>query len=181
MPDSFTVELTEDGPHEIEAPQSFEATGDFDVFVRNHGEPHHVHVRLDPTLSAVGQVTTPNRFVETGATRRIHVAVSDGERPLEGRLEVVTGYGANSSYVTVTIRDPEATVERVAVDERLGEPAPDSAQSAPDPQRILLFAIGAVLLLLALGTAILTQQLLITAVVLAVLLGVGIAAAVLLA
>lgn len=180
MPDSFTVDLNEEGPQDIDAPQSFEATGDFDVFVRNHGEPHHVHVRLDPTLSNVGEVTTPNRFVETGATRRIHVEVADGERPIEGRLEVVTGYGANSGYVTVTIRDPEASVDRVAVDERLAEPPSEPTHPSPDPQRILLLAIGAVLALLAIATAILTQQLLVTGFVVAVLLGLGLAAAVLL-
>lgn len=173
MPESFTVTLNEDAPQDIEAPRSFEATGDFDVFLKNEGEPMHVHLRLDPTLSAVGQVETPNRYVESERTRRVRVSVTEGERPVEGRLEIVTGYGANTAYVGVTVREELRTDDGVEVDERLAEPPPKPEPVAPEPQRLLLFAVVAVLVLLAVATALLTQEVVVTTIVVIVVLFVG--------
>ena len=51
MPDSLTVHLNREGPQSIAAPQAFEATGEFSVYLRNHGTPLHAHVSLDDTLA----------------------------------------------------------------------------------------------------------------------------------
>jgi len=172
VPDALTVDLNGDGPQSIRAPQAFETTGEFDVFLQNHGPPLHVHVRLGPTLSKVATVRTPNRYVEEGSTRRVRIKVEAGKRPTEGRLEVITGYGSNREFVSVAIRDPETVDPSVRVDEELGQPRTPPDQPAIDPQRLLVLSVGAVAGLLALVAAFLTQDPLVSLGVLVVLVAV---------
>jgi hypothetical protein len=173
--DSFTVHLNREGPQSIAAPQAFEATGEFSVYLRNHGTPLHAHVSLDDTLAKVARVVTPNRYVEEGATRRVRIEVEGGNRPIEGRLQVVTGYGAETAYVSVTLRDPETVEPDVAVDEELGRPTAAPDRSGADPERLMLGGFLVVALLLAVITALLVEELLVTIGVLVVLAGVVVA------
>jgi hypothetical protein len=176
VPESMTVHLNREGPQSIAAPQAFEATGAFSVYLQNHGTPLHAHVSLDASLSEVARVVTPNRYVEEGATRRVRIDVEDGARPIEGRLKVVTGYGARTEYVTVTLRDPETVEPDVAVDEELGRPpASPRTRSEGDPERLMLAGLLAIALLLAVVTILLVEELLAVVGVLAVLAGVVIA------
>ena len=169
MADVLTVSLNEDGPQSIEAPGAFEATGDFDVVFENHGEPLHAHVGLDPTLSAVAAVRTPNRFVEEGATRRVRVDVDRAELPVEGRLELITGYGATTEYVPVSLGNPSEADPGVSVDERLGEP--QSAPETPlvDPDWLPRLAFLGVASLLGVLVALVSGDTLVTVGVLVVL------------
>jgi hypothetical protein len=169
---SLTVHLNREGPQSIAAPQAFEATGEFSVYLRNHGTPLHAHVSLDNSLSEVARVVTPNRYVEEGATRRVRIEVDDGERPVDGRLEIVTGYGAETAYVSVTLRDPETVEPDVAVDESLSRPNRPPSRSGGDPERLLFGGLVAIALLLATVTALLVDQLLVTVGVFVVLAGV---------
>jgi hypothetical protein len=175
VPDSLTVHLNRKGPQSIAAPQAFEATGEFSVYLRNHGTPLHAHVSLDDTLAKVARVVTPNRYVEEGATRRVRIEVEGGNRPIEGRLQVVTGYGAETAYVSVTLRDPETIEPDVAVDEELGRPTAAPDRSGADPERLMLGGFLVVALLLAVITALLVEELLVTIGVLVVLAGVVVA------
>lgn len=175
MPDSLTVHLNREEPGSIEAPQAFEATGGFKVYLRNHGAPLHAHVRLDRSLSEVARVATPNRYVEEGATRRVRIEVEEGDRPVEGRLEVVTGYGAETAYVSVTVRDPEEVEPAVSVDEELGRPASPPEPPGIAPERLLLGALLGVAVLLAVAAVVLIEEILIAAGVVVVLAGVVLA------
>ena len=175
MPDSLTVHLNRAGPQSIAAPQAVEATGEFSVYLQNHGTPLHAHVSLDDTLAKVARVVTPNRYVEEGATRRVRIEVEGGNRPIEGRLQVVTGYGAETAYVSVTLRDPETVEPDVAVDEELARPKSAPAPSEEDPERLLFGGLVAIALLLAVISALLIDDLLVTAGVFAVLAGVVVA------
>ena len=172
MPESFTVHLNREGPQSIAAPQAFEATKEFNVYLQNHGTPLHAHVSLDRSLAAVARVATPNRYVEEGATRRVRIEVEDGDRPVDGRLEIVTGYGAETEYVSVTLRDPETVEPEVAVDKSLGQPTSAPARSGGDPERLLFGGLLAVAFLLAVVTVLLVEETLVTAGVLVVLAGV---------
>jgi len=175
VPDSLTVHLNRAGPQSIAAPQAVEATGEFSVYLQNHGTPLHAHVSLDDTLAKVARVVTPNRYVEEGATRRVRIEVEGGNRPIEGRLQVVTGYGAETAYVSVTLRDPETVEPDVAVDEELGRPTAAPDRSGADPERLMLGGFLVVALLLAVITALLVEELLVTIGVLVVLAGVVVA------
>jgi hypothetical protein len=175
VPESLTVHLSREEPGSIAAPQAFEATGEFSVYLRNHGTPLHAHVSLDRSLSAVARVVTPNRYVEGGATRRVRIEVGDGDRPIDGRLEVVTGYGAETEYVSVTLRDPETVEPDVAVDEELGRPPSTSSRSDDNPERLVFGGLLAIALLLAVVTVLLVDELLVVAGVLVAIGGVVVA------
>lgn len=175
MPDALTVHLNKDGPQSIEVPQAFETASDFDVVLQNHGEPLHVHVRLDQTLSSIATVRTPNRYVEAETTRRIRVAVEDGDRPVDGRIEIVTGFGANTGYISATIRDATAIDETVTVDERLGKPPTSGESPGSNPERILLIAVAIISIFLAGGIAIATQNIVVTVIGVLVMLSVVVA------
>jgi len=168
----MTVHLNRDGPQSIAAPQAFETTGEFSVYLQNHGRPLHAHVSLDNSLSAVARVVTPNRYVEAGATRRVRIEVGDVTRPIDGRLKIVIGYGAETAYVSVTIKDSETVDPDVAVDESLSSPSspPDPPQDTPD--RLMLGGLLAIALLLAVVTVLLVENLLALAGVLAILVAV---------
>lgn len=180
MADALTVRLNEDGPQSIEAPGAFEATGDFDVVFENGGEPLHAHVGLDPTLSKVAAVRTPNRFVEEGATRRVRVDVETGALPVEGRLELVTGYGATTEYVPVSLRNPAEADTSVTVDERLGQPQSVPEEPLVDPEELPRLAFLGVAALLGVLVALVSRDTLVTAGVLVVLVIIAVAGVLLL-
>jgi hypothetical protein len=175
VPDALTVHLSRDGPHSIEAPQAFEATGSFDVIFENHGSALHAHVGLDPTLSEAATVRTPNRYVEEDFSRRVRVDVDPGERPVEGRLELVTGYGSTTEYVSVSLVDAQTANTGVDVDERLGQPQSSPGNPVTDPQRLPLLALLGIAALLAVVVAVIVQDVFVTVAVLIVLLGVAVA------
>lgn len=170
MSDLLTVDLNRDGPQSIEAAQTFETTGSFEVVFENHGSACHAHVGLDPSLSDIATVRTPNRFVEEDLSRRVRVDVESGDRPVEGRLELVTGYGSTTEYVTVTLHDPETVDSGVTVDERLGQPQSSSSETRIEPERLPLLAFLGIAALLAVVVAVTVQNALVTAGVLVVLL-----------
>ncbi|MFB6295545.1 MAG: hypothetical protein ABEH66_01730 [Halobacteriales archaeon] len=175
MADALTVRLNQDGPQSIEAPGAFEATGDFDVVFENVGEPLHAHVGLDPALSGVATVRTPNRFVEEGATRRVRIDVDRAALPVEGRLELVTGYGATTEYVPVTLRNPAEADPGVTVDERLGQPQSAPAEPLVDAEELPRLAFLGVAALLGVLVALVSGDTLVTAGVLVVLVGIAVA------
>lgn len=128
MPGTLTVYINADGTNSVSAEQpTFETAGPFDVVLVNEGTPAHVHVRLDDALSRGARLEATNHYLDADSSRVVHVRTLDGERPVTGTLEVVTGYGAESAAVEVTLNDPHADNPPVEVDESLAEP-----QSTPD-------------------------------------------------
>lgn len=132
MTEPLPVHVNRDGTHSIDVAPSYEATGEFAVVLRNHGTPTHVHLRLDGDLAAAASLGTANHYVEGDGARRVPVAVGTDHRPVEGDLEVVTGYGAESATVAIDLVEPDEPEGGVAVDERLARP--DAGEEAADPE-----------------------------------------------
>lgn len=107
-------------------PERFETSDGFTIEITNHGEAAHVHLNLDSDLSKAIALDGGNHFVQAGRTRTIEASVDQRSRPVSGRLKVVTGYGAETAYVDVSLIPPVETAEKspVEVDERLARPKP---------------------------------------------------------
>jgi hypothetical protein len=113
VPETLSVHLSRTELHAIESPSSFEATGSFDVEFRNHGRSSRVHCTVDDALADVVTIPETNRMVETDGSLRIPIDVDPVEQPRSGTLEIVTGYGAESATVSLTVVpvDGRSTVE----------------------------------------------------------------------
>jgi hypothetical protein len=124
--DTLSVDLNRRSVHSIELPERFETSDSFTIELTNHGEAAHVHLNLDDELSRAIALADGNHFIEAGRTRSIEASVDQRSRPVSGRLKVVTGYGAETDYVDVSLIPPARQVEKspVEVDERLAHPRP---------------------------------------------------------
>jgi hypothetical protein len=153
---SFTAHLNREGQQSVSAPETFETEEGFTVYLRNHGTPLHVHVRLGDSLGTVAEVVDPNRYVEEGSTRRVRIDVDNADRPIEGQIQVVTGYGSETESITVTVGDTGAVETKVPVDEELSRPAPSTGLSGGGSSERLRNAAlgGAILLVIAVAVVI---------------------------
>lgn len=175
MPDALEVELNRDGPQSIDVDgETFEASGDFEVVLRNHGASLHVHLRLDETLARAASISTTNHYVADGSLRRVEVQVDQNRLPVKGHLEIVTGYGAQTEHVHVSLveRTEEPGVE---VDERLAEPPPRDDEPILDRDDLPVVALAAVALLIALLAGLAIGEPMVLAGVAIVLIGVAVA------
>lgn len=123
MSDPLTVHVNRESLHSLSVPDSFEASGTFDVRLVNHGESTHVHLHLDDALSTQAAVDASNHHVE-GGTERLVSVTRIGDGTARGNLKLVTAYGATTRYVDIQLTEPVATEESVAVDEELAKPQP---------------------------------------------------------
>jgi hypothetical protein len=156
VPATLPVELNRGRLHAIEAPPEFTTDGSFHVDLSNHGEGVHVHVHLDDDLSEIAHIDDANVFVAGDTTTTVDVVV-DGvpSAAHTGRLKVSTGYGAETTYVDVTVESVEEETRHVAVDESLSKPKPQQPQQSalarvldglpgPDALPFVLFVLLAV-------------------------------------
>ncbi|SEQ46737.1 DUF7524 family protein [Natrinema salaciae] len=117
------------------ATDALETSESFALHLTGHETPAHVHCRLDGDLERIASVDGSNHYVEPDAVTAVPVTVDTDavDAPVDGRLEVLTGYGSESVSIAVTVVPGPPGVD---VDERLAEPRrPD-----PDPtplERIL--------------------------------------------
>ncbi|WP_327051684.1 DUF7524 family protein [Halomicrococcus gelatinilyticus] len=173
------ITLNRDGLHDVAVTGSFEADGSFSVTLENDGAPVHVHLHLDDDLSTVATLQATNHYVEAGATRAVAVEV-DGDLPASGRLKVVTGYGAETAYVDVSIAEPDDRRESIPVDEGLGSPSRQATatneESTGRAVDLAVVALGVVALALAGSASLLVDGLAAVFGALVVLAGVGTAA-----
>lgn len=116
------VDLNDDGLHEIAVPSSFDTDGPFEVCLRNHGEAIHVHLNLDDELSSVAQLAETNQYVGPHSQRSVPIETHPVSTTVTGRLKIVTGYGAKSTYTTVQLSPPGTVRNHVTVDESLAKP-----------------------------------------------------------
>jgi hypothetical protein len=137
VPASLPVELNRGRLHALEAPVEFATDGSFRVELSNHGEGVHVHLHLDDDLSTVARIDNGNVFVAGDTTTRVDVVVDgDPTNPVTGKLKVSTGYGAENTYVDVTVEPVEEQPRQVPVDESLSKP-PQREPAEPFLARLL--------------------------------------------
>lgn len=131
MPDTLPVHVNRTSLHSLEVPDHFETDDTFDVQLINHGEPIHVHLHLDDSLSNLASVDAPNHHVDRESQRAVRVTLNRRGETF-GKLKVATSYGAETRYVDVDIVEPTEPDEPVQVDESLSKPQPktESDQSS---------------------------------------------------
>lgn len=167
MSDALAVSLNRDRLHDVEVAERYSADGPFVVELSNHGESMHVHLHLDDDLSTVAELEANNHYVEEDATVVVQVGVNPRSEPVTGKLKIVTGYGAETTYVDVRVeeRDRRSTGGGVDVDERLAEPRqrqPESnrsgalaeLQSAYGDDSLAVAGAGVVLLFVLVGVGV---------------------------
>jgi len=151
--DRLPVHLSRSELHAVEAPESFEATGSFDVELVNHGTSVHVHLNLDEALSSVAELDAVNHFVDGESRQLVRVQVyGDEELPVSGQLKVAAAHGSQTRHVDVELTPPDFGGDPVPVDDTLAEPPADSdgeGGSSPlvaNPELVVLvFGVLAVL------------------------------------
>ncbi|WP_267639404.1 DUF7524 family protein [Haloarchaeobius amylolyticus] len=159
--DALPVDISKDGLHSISpTADSFETTGPFTVTLRNHGRAVHVHCNLDDDLARVARLPETNHFVETDSEVSFPVDVQAGERPVSGRLKIVTGYGAEEHYVPVTITEPkpvgppsERTSDEATPASETGNPGTSLRDALPVDESLPVLVLAGLALVLALGAA----------------------------
>lgn len=179
--DTLAVDVNRDGPHSIDVAPSFHVDGPFEVVVENHGSALHVHLQVDDDLAQAVSLSANNHFVKQGSVRRVTVDVDASKLPVRGHLKVVTGYGSETEFVTVTVDEPTEEETGVDVDESLGQPRPrpEAASAEERPGRLDLddapvVALGALAVVVALLAALAVGGDLPLVAVLVVLLGVAV-------
>jgi hypothetical protein len=154
------ITLNRDGLHDIAVAGSFEAEGSFSVTLENDGAPVHVHLRLDDDLSSAATLQASNHYVEEADARTVAVDV-DGDLPVSGHLKIVTGYGAETTYVDVSIVEPDPERDSIPVDADLGSPTRPSTsetdQSTGRAVDLAVVGLGAVALALAGSASLLVE------------------------
>lgn len=160
MSASLPVELNRRSLHSIDVANEFEASESFSIDLRNRGEAVHVHVHLDDDLSRAASIPRGNYYVGTRSTESVAVTTNVVDEPVRGKLKIVTGYGAETAYVTVTVVPGAEETPTVEIDESLSrpqqpEPEPSAMEtlsaSAAGPGATLAVAAGVVLIALAVG------------------------------
>ncbi|MFC4437165.1 MULTISPECIES: DUF7524 family protein [Natrialbaceae] len=141
---TVTVHVNRDSPERLEpAVGTFETDESFTLILEGHDSPAHVHCRLDGPLDRVASLVGSNYYVEPEAQTPVAIDVNaEGiEEPVEGTLEVLTGYGAESVSIGITVEPAPPGVE---VDESLAKPnRSPSEPSAPPLLERLEAASGA--------------------------------------
>ena len=140
MSESLPVELNGDSVHAIDAPETFTARGPFHLELSNEGGAVHVHVHLDDDLSRAARVQEVNHYVESGATTRVPVGTVSGRGEVSGRLEIVSGYGAERERVEVTLAADVRGDDRV--ERQRGRGGSPSADDDAGPTRTVSTAGG---------------------------------------
>lgn len=175
VPRELDVHLNQDSPNGI----SGEATtveGDFVILLHNHGHGLHVHLKLDSDLAQASAIGSPNHFVPADTTRSVSVEADNAKLPVNGRLEVVTGYGAERAFIPVRIEAPQSARNVVEVDEALATPTNQTRTPIDSRETATVLGLGGVAVVLAILALVFIQDLIIFFGVLAVILSVVIAA-----
>ncbi len=185
MSPSLPVVLNRDRLHGVSVADRITASEPVTVEITNEGEAVHVHLHLDDELSSVASLEAGNHYVESETTRSVRMDVRPASTPVTGRLKVVTGYGAETEYVTVRVEPPVEEKSPVEVDENLSRPQPEKPRgngggvsslsesmseggfSRPDPATLTVVALAVFAVLIALLAGVFVDSA-------AVLLGVGV-------
>lgn len=130
---TVTVHVNRHSPERLEpAVGTFETAESFTLLLEGHDSPAHVHCRLDGSLDRVASLSGSNYYVEPDAQTPVAIDVNaEGiEEPVRGTLEVLTGYGAESVSIEITVEPAPPSVE---VDESLAKPNQSPSEPSPPP------------------------------------------------
>jgi len=120
------------GPPTLLEPSStsLETDDSFLLSLSGHESPAHVHCRLAGDLERIASLEEANYFVEPDGVTTVPIAVNADviERPVDGHLEVLTGYGSESISIAVTVVPGPPDVD--VVDE--SSPNPPARSRADD-------------------------------------------------
>lgn len=164
---AVTVHVNRGVADELEATSAtLETHESFALRVQGHESPAHVHCRLGGDLERVASIEGSNYYVEPDAATVVPIAVDTDaiDRPVEGELEVLTGYGSESVSIAVTVAPGPPDVD---VDETLAEPAPRESEptalervvdrvtavSGLEPATLAVLGLGLVAVAIAAATA----------------------------
>jgi hypothetical protein len=177
--DTLGVDVNRNGPHSIEVESgAIHVDGPFEVVIDNHGSALHVYLQLDDDLAGAVELSAVNHFVEEGSLRRVPVDVDESRAPVRGHLKIVTGYGSETAFVTVSVDERDETEVGVDVDESLSRPpprpAPEERSSRLDLEEAPLLALGALAVVVALVAAFAVGQSQLLVALLVVLVGIAI-------
>ena len=128
-PAEVTVHVNRRSTTALEAERTALETADsFRLSLQGHESPAHVHCRLDGDLERIASLGGANYYVEAGGVTGVPIAVDTDviDRPVDGRLEVLTGYGSESVAIDITVVPGPPAVD---TDESLAHPA----RSEPEP------------------------------------------------
>lgn len=137
MPETeVTVHVNRESADGLEtAASAVEVDGSFALRLAGHDAPAHVHCRLAGDLDRIASLAEGNYYVEPDAVTTVPIRVDadaiDG--PVEGALEVVAGYGAETASIAVTVVPGPPAVD---VDDSLTEPA-DTESEPTGIERLL--------------------------------------------
>ena len=116
------------------ATEAFTAHGPFHVELHNVGGPIHVHLRLDDALSRAARLDGGNPYVESETVKRVPVGIVAGDCPVSGRLEIISGYGAETAQVAVTVaEDPDGGRAGTTATKRQRRPRDADAGGSDSP------------------------------------------------
>jgi hypothetical protein len=167
--DELPVHISRDELHGLEVPAAFETDGPFDVVLANHGTALHVHLHLDDTLSDVAAIDAGNHYVEGESQRAVRVNVDTGRLPddgLRGKLKVVSAYGSETRWIDIELAPPVDRGTPVEVDESLSQPQPrdqtDATETPLGRPELPVLTLGGVALVVAILTAAVVGDLLVT-------------------
>lgn len=106
----LSVTVGRESLHAIEAPDRFDATGDFAVAFDNRGRAVHVHLAPDDALARGVSLPESNHHLDGDGRLEVPVRVDTDER-IQGELEVVVAYGSESRSIPVAVGpgDPDPT------------------------------------------------------------------------
>jgi hypothetical protein len=176
VPATLTIELGDDRPPIAPETSSFETTGGFDIVLDNRGTATHVHLSLSAEFDGVADVEANNHYVEGSSTRYISVTVGSIDEAIEGRLEIVTGYGQNTEHVGVRIVPADVSDPPVEIDDSLSEPSPrPESTDLTGLSTIPVIVLGALAVVAALASALVIGDLAVWLAAAVVVVGVGIA------
>jgi len=128
-PTEVTVHVNRGSADALEpASTALETDGSFRLLLAGHESPAHVHCRLHGDLERIASLDGTNYYVEPDSVTAVPIAIDADaiEQPVDGRLEVLTGYGSESVTIDVTVVPGPPDVD---IDESLAEPA----RSEPEP------------------------------------------------
>jgi len=94
------------------------------IQLRGHERPAHVHCRLEGDLGRIARIDQPNHYVGPDDVTMVPIAIdaTDLAEPIEGAVEIVTGYGSESIGIEVVLRPPGPPIE---VDDSFSKPRRD--------------------------------------------------------